>query len=233
MLQPKFILPLFLLPLFFISCEGDVRFTSEQPKETAALKEVPSSLQGTYADSNDSLYVNANSMTLVRPSHLAIPLRDTSKVGVYRKKDGAYAFRAGSDRYVERASTDSLIIVTRNTQTYTLGKDTLLKSFNDAYWLSMRDATNKNEWKVMQISLHKQKLVIAVPSVPKDEKGRMQSRMDAGKSSVDSTGAFSCVTPFRRSSDQSYYIVSASAEQLKNLDRRGLFRPVATFLKVK
>jgi len=99
--------------------------------------------------------------------------------------------------------------------------------------LSMGDITNKKEWKVMQIVLHKDKLVIAVPSLPKDEKKHMQMRMEAGKCSVDSSGSFSCVTPFQRSTDQSYYIVSATPEQLRNLDRRGLFRPVASFLKVK
>jgi hypothetical protein len=58
-------------------------------------------------------------------------------------------------------------------------------------------------------------------------------RMDEGKCSVDSLGAFSCVTPFTRSADQNYYVVTASSDELKNLDRRGLFRPVASFLKVK
>jgi hypothetical protein len=229
----RLLLPLFFLPLLLVSCEGDVRFTTDQPNNAPALKEVPSSLQGDYVSNNDSLYVRINSMTLIRPSRISIPVADTAKVGAYKTKDGKYAFHAGSDRYVERYSKDSLTIVTRNSQTYKLGKDTLLKSFNNAYWLSMRVDPKKNEWKVMQIALHKQKLSIAVPSLPKDEKKRMQERLDDGKCSVDSTGVFSCVTPFTRSSDQTYFIVNATPDNLKNLDRRGLFRPVATFDKVK
>ena len=84
----------------------------------------------------------------------------------------------------------------------------------------MRDVVNKNEWKVMQITLHKSKLAIAVPTLPKDEKKHMQERMDESKCDVDSTGAFSCVTPFIRSKDLSYYIISATPAQLINLDRR-------------
>ena len=226
-------LPLLLLPLFLASCEGDVRFTTDQPNTVVALKEVPSSLIGDYVSTNDSLYVRNSSMTLVRPSRTTIPVSDTAKVGAYKTKDGKYIFHAGKDRYVESFSNDSITIVNRNLQIYSLGKDTVLKNFNNAYWLSMRDPLKKNEWKVMQISLHKQKLIIAVPSLPKDEKSRMQQRMDEGKCSVDSSGTFSCVTPFTRSNDQTYYIVSATCDQLKNLDRRGLFRPVATFDKVK
>jgi hypothetical protein len=224
---------IFCLPLFFISCEGDVRFTSDQPSGTPSLKEVPAALIGNYVDNTDSLYVRTSSITLIRPTRTAIPISDTAKVGLYKSKNGTYAFRAGTDRYVERATADSVIYVTRNSQVYKLGKDTVLKTFNDAYWLSMRDVINKNEWKVMQISLHKAKLAIAVPTLPKDEKKHMQQRMDEGKCEVDSTGAFSCVTPFKRSPDMSYYIVSATPDQLRNLDRRGLFRPVATFIKVK
>lgn len=228
----KVLLPLFVFSVFIASCEGDVRFTSDQPSGTPSLKEVPAALIGTYVDNTDSLYVKTNSITLVRPTHTAIPISDTAKVGLYKNKAGGFVFRAG-DRYVERATADSILYVTRNSQVYKLGKDTVLKSFNDSWWLSMRDVVNKNEWKVMQISLHKDKLAIAVPTLPKDEKKHMQMRMDQGKCDVDSTGAFSCVTPFRRSPDMSYYIVSASPDQLRNLDRRGLFRPVATFVKVK
>ncbi len=229
----RLLLPLFVLPLLFASCEGDVRFTTDQPNNAVALKEVPSDLQGDYVSNNDSLYVRTNSMMLVRPSITNIPISDTTKVGAYKMKDGKYSFRAGTDRYVSRFTKDSLTIVTRNTQIYKLGKDTVLKNFNDAYWLSMRSDLTKSEWKVMQISLHKQKLSIAVPSLPKDELKRMQQRLDDGKCSVDSTGVFSCVTPFTRSSDQTYYVVNATPDNLKNLDRRGLFRPVATFDKVK
>lgn len=228
----KVLLPLFFLAAFFASCEGDVRFTSDQPTGTPSLKEVPSALIGTYVDNADSLYVKTNSITLVRPTHSVIPIGDTAKVGLYKNKTGTYIFRTG-DRYVERSTADSIMYVTRNLQVYKLGKDTVLKSFNDSYWLSMRDVVNKGEWKVMQISLHKSKLAIAVPTLPKDEKKHMQMRMDQGKCDVDSTGAFSCVTPFKRSADMSYYIVSATPDQLRNLDRRGLFRPVATFVKVK
>ncbi|MCX6310119.1 MAG: hypothetical protein NT084_00580 [Bacteroidetes bacterium] len=227
------ILHLFCLLLLFTSCEGDVHFTNDQPTGTVALKEVPSALLGNYVDNADSLYVRANSITLVRPTVNSISVSDSSKVGLYKSKDGKYLFHAGTDRIVQRVTKDSITIVTRNLQTYKLGIDTVLKSFNDEYWLSMRDITNKKEWKVMQIVLHKDKLVIAVASLPKDEKKHMQMRMEDGKCSVDSSGSFSCVTPFQRSTDQSYYIVSATPEQLRNLDRRGLFRPVASFLKVK
>ncbi len=227
------ILLLFCFSLLLISCEGDVRFTSAQPTGTPSLKEVPSSLIGDYLDNTDSLFIRSSSITLIRPTHTAIPISDTAKVGLYKLKNGNFAFHAGTDRYVERTTKDSILYVNRNAQVYKLGKDTLLKSYNDAFWLSMRDPVNKDEWKVMQISLHKSKLAIAVPTLPKDEKKHMQQRMDEGKCEVDSTGAFSCVTPFKRSSDMSYYVVSATPEQLRNLDRRGLFRPVATFIKVK
>jgi hypothetical protein len=224
---------LLFITVIFTSCEGDVRFTTDQPTGTPSLKEVPSALLGDYVDNKDSLYVRTSSMTLIRPTRTQIPLGDTSKIGLYRSKSGAYLFRVGSDRYVQYATTDSIVYITRNSQVYKLGKDTVLKSFNGAYWLSMRDVINKGEWKVMQITLSKSKLAIAVPTLPKDDKKHMQQRMDEGKCDVDSTGAFSCVTPFKRSPDMSYYIVSATPDQLKNLDRRGLFRPVATFIKVK
>lgn len=227
------LLVLFCLLLFLTSCEGDVRFTTEQPAGTPSLKEVPALLIGNYVDNKDSLYVRASSMTLVRPTRTQIPVADASKIGLYKLETGGYAFRVGGDRYVESSTPDSIIYITRNSQVYKLGKDTVLKSFNDSYWLSMRDVVNKNEWKVMQITLHKNKLAIAVPTLPKDEKKHMQQRMDEGKTEVDTTGAFSCVTPFKRSQDMSYYIVSATPDQLRNLDRRGLFRPVATFIKVK
>ncbi|MBI3511818.1 MAG: hypothetical protein HY064_14245 [Bacteroidetes bacterium] len=221
--------------LLLFSCEGDVRFTTQQPNSVPALKEVPASLQGDYVSNNDSLYVRANSMTLIRPTRITIPIADTSKIGLSKGKNGKYYFKAGEDRYVEKMNNDSATIVTRNTQVYKLGKDTVLKIFNGDYWLSMKNITadNKEEWKVMQITLHKNKLSIAVPSLPKDEKRKMSDRMDEKKSTVDSTGVFSCVTPFTRSSDQTYYVVAATPDQLKNLDRRGLFRPVATFDKVK
>ncbi|MDQ3110898.1 MAG: hypothetical protein M3R17_13475 [Bacteroidota bacterium] len=224
---------LFLFSVVLISCEGDVRFTTEQPTGTPSLKTVPAVLIGDYVDNKDSLYVRSSSMTLIRPTRTQIPLSDTSKIGLYKSKSGAYVFRVGADRYVQYATTDSIVYITRNSQVYKLGKDTVLKSFNGAYWLSMRDVKNKNEWKVMQITLSKSKLAIAVPTLPKDDKKHMQQRMDEGKCDIDSTGAFSCVTPFKRSADMSYYIVSATPDQLKNLDRRGLFRPVATFVKVK
>ncbi|CAN5255599.1 hypothetical protein BH09BAC5_BH09BAC5_04650 [soil metagenome] len=229
----NYLLILFFLPLFFFSCEGDVRFTTDQPTGTPSLKEVPTSLIGDYVNNSDSLFVRNSTITLIRPTKTSIPISDTAKVGLYKTKNGTWLFHAGTDRYVERATSDSVIYVTRNAQIYKLGKDTVLKSFNDSYWLSMRDVINKDEWKVMQISLHKSKLAIAVPTLPKDEKKHIQQRMEMGKCTVDSTGAFSCVTPFKQSTDMSYYIVSATPDQLRNLDRRGLFRPVATFEKIK
>ncbi|HEU4718867.1 MAG TPA: hypothetical protein VFU15_13580, partial [Bacteroidia bacterium] len=216
---------------FFASCEGDVRFTTDQPGGQPALKTVPSELIGDYVNNDDSLYIRATEMTLVRPSRQTIPLKDSAKVGMTKTKDGRYIMRAGAQRYVENVSADSAVIVNRNADVYHLGKDTLLKDFNGCYWLSMK--SGENEWKIMQITLHKKKLGIAVPSLPKDERSKMNKRLDEAKCSVDSAGVFSCVTPFTRSSDQSYFIVSATPDQLKNLDRRGLFRPVATFDKVK
>ncbi len=223
-------LPVFFLGFFLTSCEGDVRFTTDQPNGMPVLREVPSSLQGDYVSNSDSLYVRVNSMLLVRPSRTSIPLADSSKVGLYKMKDGKYGFRMGSDRYVERITKDSVTIVNRNTQLYKLGKDTVLKNFNDAYWLSMK---SKDEWKVMKIELRKKKLSIAVPSLPKDEKQRMHARFDASKNNIDTAGTFSVVVPFRRSADKTYFIVDATPDNLKNLDRRGLFRPVANFEKVK
>lgn len=224
-----------LLLLFLASCEGDVRFTSDQPKNLPALAEVPSSLRGKYVNGSDSLYVESKSITLIRPLQQSLPLADSAKVGLVKGKNGKYMFKSGSDRYVASMSADSFTIVNRNAQVYRLGKDTLLKSFNGSWWLSMKtlNADKKEEWKLMQIALHKSKLSIAVPALPKDEKKRMQQRMEDAHSNVDSSGVFSVVTPFIRSSDQTYYIVSASPDQLKNLDRRGLFRPIATFEKVK
>jgi hypothetical protein len=224
-----------LLLLLLTSCEGDVRFTSDQPKNLPALAEVPPALRGKYVNGTDSLYVESKSITLVRPSQQSLALSDTAKVGLVKGKNGNYIFKSGSDRYVGSLSADSFTIVNRNAQVYRLGKDTVLKVFNGSWWLSMKtlNADKKEEWKLMQIALHKNKLSIAVPALPKDEKKRMQQRMEDAHSNVDSSGVFSVVTPFNRSSDQTYYIVSASPDQLKNLDRRGLFRPIATFEKVK
>lgn len=220
---------------FLSSCEGDVRFTSDQPNNAPALAEVPSVLRGKYVNETDSLYVDAQSMTLIRPTRQHLLLADSAKVGLSKGKDGKFSFRTGGDRYVEQMTKDSITIVNRNAQTYTLGKDTLLKAFIGSWWLSMKTITpdKKEEWKVMEISLHKNKLSIAVPSLPKDEKKRMQQRMDESHGNADSSGVFSVVTPFQRSSDQTYYMVNASPDQLKNLEKRGLFRPVATFEKVK
>lgn len=227
---------LFFLTALLVSCDGDVHFTSAQPSTGDALKEVPVSLRGEYISDKDSLYIGTDNMTLVRLSVNTIPLSDSSKIGLSKNKNGKYFFKTGDHRYVERILKDSVTIVTRNIMmAYKLGKDTVLKSFNNAYWLSLKTtaADQKEEWSVMQITLHKNKLSIAIPIVPKDEKRKMQERMDASKSNVDSAGVFSVITPFYRTPDQAHFLAAATPDQLRNLDKRGLFRPAANFIKVK
>lgn len=227
---------LLFIAIFLVSCDGDVHFTSMQPSSGEILKEVPASLRGKYVSEKDSLYIGTNNMTLVRLTSNTIPLSDTTKIGLSKNKNGKYVFKTGDYRYVSKVSTDSMTIVSRNVMmAYKLGKDTVLKNFNNAWWLSLKktNADKKDEWSVMKITLHKSKLSIAIPVIPKDEKRRMQERMDEAKSAVDSSGTFSVVTPFYRSPDQAYYLVSASPDQLRNLDKRGLFRPAANFIKVK
>lgn len=227
---------LFLLPILFISCDGDVHFTTMQPSTGEALKEVPATLRGVYVSDEDSLYIGTNDMSLVRVRKNTIPLADTSKIGLGKDRNGNYVFKTGSYRYVDTVFNDSMTIVSRNVMmTYKLGKDTVLKSFNDAYWLSLKKsaAGQKEEWAVMQITLHKGKLSVAIPILPKDEKRKMDERMDETKTNIDSAGTFSAVTPFYRTTDQMYFLVAATPDQLKNLDKRGLFRPAANFIKVK
>lgn len=227
---------LFFLAAFFVSCDGDVHFTTMQPSTGEALKEVPAELRGKYLSEQDSLYIGTNNMTLVRLTSNTIPLSDTSKIGLSKNKNGKYYFKTGDYRHVDTIMKDSVRIISRNVlMAYKLGKDTVLKNFNSAYWLSLKKtgADKKEEWSVMQITLHKNKLQIAIPVVPKDEKRKMQERMDEAKSNVDSAGTFSVVSPFYRSPDQAYYLVSASPDQLRNLEKRGLFRPAANFIKVK
>jgi hypothetical protein len=227
---------LFLLALFFISCDGDVHFTSAQPSTGEPLKEVPPALRGEYISDKDSLHIGTTDMSLVRLIVNTIPLADTGKIGIRKNKNGIFYFETGDHRYISKTTKDSITYVSRNqVMDYKLGKDTVLKSFNGSYWLSLKksNADQKEEWAVMQITLHKNKLSIAIPIVPKDEKRRMQERMDKSKSNIDSAGAFSVVTPFMRSPDQAWFLASARPDQLRNLDKRGLFRPVANFIKVK
>lgn len=226
------LLPLFIFPILLLtSCEGDVRFTDSQPENMPALAAVPSSLIGDYVNGDDSLFVRSATMTLVHSSEKTISMTDTAGMGLRKSKAGKLFIPGTGNRYVKTATKDSVTIINRNVDVYRLGQDTVVKSWNDACWLSMKD---KNTWKVMQVSLHKKKLVIAVPLLPKDEKRRMQERMDASGRPVDSTGVFSVVTPFRRmSAGDPYFVIHATPAQLKNLDRRGLFRPVTTFDKIR
>lgn len=226
----------FFLAFSLFSCDGDVRFTTPQPSSGDALKEVPALLRGKYTSDRDSLYIGVNDMLLVRSVYNTIPLADTARLGLAKNEKGRYVFLTGNHRSVDSVTADSIRYISRNViMNCKLGKDTLLKSFNGSWWLSLKKAgtSPKEEWAVMQVSLHKNKLSVAVPLLPRDEKKSMQERMEENHTEIDSAGVFSSITSFYLAPGSSVFIASANPEQLKNLEKRGLFRPVANFIKVK
>ncbi|MCA6361486.1 MAG: hypothetical protein IM638_00475 [Bacteroidetes bacterium] len=220
------------LPVLFASCDGDVRFTTEQPQGVAALPEVPAVLRGVWASGSDTLTIAPRRLSLARSSRRTVPLADTSRMGISRNTAGKYVFRAGDFRSVERVSGDSMIIVSRTVNHYQLGRDTTLKAWNASWWLSTR--ADSATWKVMQISVRKKQLIIAVPSLNREEKRAIAQRMANSGRDTDNSGTFSQITPFSRNKpDDNYFIVAATPAQLKQLQQKGLFRPVATFVKIK
>ncbi|MGL5889707.1 MAG: hypothetical protein ACRC3B_07475 [Bacteroidia bacterium] len=224
---------LLFVPLLAVlaSCDGDVRFTTDQPQGTAALPESPAVLRGIWVSGTDTLTILPKQLDLVRSSRRTVPLSDTARMGISRSGN-KFIFRAGDSRSVERVSGDSMVVISRALNRYRLGRDTLLKAFNGSWWLSTR--ADSSTWKVMQISVRKKQLVIAVPSLTREEKRAVTQRMDKSGKNTDAGGTFSQVTPFsRRSADDNYFIVAASPAQLKLLQQKGLFRPVATFTKYK
>lgn len=221
-----------LLLVLFASCDGDVRFTTDQPQGIAALPEVPAVLRGVWASGSDTLTIAPRKLSMTRSSRRTVPLADTSRMGISRNGAGKYVFRAGDFRTVERVSGDSMTIVSRTVNHYRLGRDTTLKAWNASWWLSTR--ADSATWKVMQISVRKKQLIIAVPSLNREEKRAITQRMDNSGRNTDNTGTFSQVTPFSRNNpSDNYFIVAATPAQLKQLQQKGLFRPVATFVKVK
>jgi hypothetical protein len=215
----------------FVSCDGDVRFTTDQPQGTAALPESPAALRGIWVSGTDTLTISPRQLDLVRSSRRTVPLSDTARMGISRSGK-TFVFKAGDSRSVERVSGDSMVVVSRALNRYRLGRDTLLKAFNGSWWLSAR--ADSATWKVMQISVRKKQLVIAVPSLTRDEKRAIVQRMDKSGKNTDNAGTFSQVSPFsRRSIGDNYFIVAATPAQLKLLQQKGLFRPVATFTKYK
>ncbi|MCU0435524.1 MAG: hypothetical protein MUC87_18845 [Bacteroidia bacterium] len=221
-----------LLLLFFASCDGDVRFTTDQPQGVSALPEVPGVLRGVWASGSDTLTIEPRRLSMSRSSRRTVPLADTARMGIKRIPNGKYVFRTGDFRTVERISGDSMIILSRSVNSYQLGRDTLLKAWNSSWWLSVR--ADSSTWKLMQISVRKKQLIIAVPSLNREEKRAITQRMDKTGKNTDNAGTFSQVTPFsRRSPNDNYFVVAASQAQLRQLQQKGLFRPVATFVKVK
>ena len=224
---------LLLAPLFasLTSCDGDVRFTTDQPQGTAALPEPPAVLRGIWVSGTDTLTILPRQLDLVRSSRRTVPLSDTARMGISRSGN-KFIFRAGDSRTVERVTGDSMLVVSRALNRYRLGRDTVLKAFNGSWWLSAR--ADSSTWKVMQISVRKKQLIIAVPSLTRDEKRAIVQRMDKSGKNFDNAGTFSQVTPFsRRYAGDNYFIVAATPAQLKLLQQKGLFRPAATFTKYK
>jgi hypothetical protein len=221
-----------LLLLLVAACDGDVHFTTDQPQGIAALTEVPAALRGVWASGSDTLTIAPRRLSMVRSARRTVPLADTSRMGISRNAAGKYMFRAGDFRSVERVSGDSMTIVSRSVNHYQLGRDTTLKAWNACWWLSTR--ADSATWKVMQISVRKKQLIIAVPSLNREEKRAITQRMDNSGRNTDNSGTFSQITPFSRNNpNDNYFTVAATPAQLKLLQQKGLFRPVATFVKVK
>jgi hypothetical protein len=221
----------FFLLLLLASCDGDVRFTTDQPQGVAALREVPVLLRGVWASGSDTLVIASGRLSMTRSSRRTVPLADTSRMGISRNIAGKYVFRTGDFRNVERVNGDSMTIVSRTVNHYQLGRDTTLKAWNASWWLSTR--ADSSTWKVMQISVRKKQLIIAVPSLNREEKRAITQRMDNSGRNTDNAGTFSQISPFTRNSPtDNYFIVAATPAQLKQLQQKGLFRPVATFVKV-
>lgn len=218
--------------LLFSGCDGDVRFTTDQPQGLPVLADVPATLRGTWVSGSDTLNISPRVLQLVRASRRTVPLSDTARMGVRRTGTGKLEFKAGEARTVERVSGDSMVVLSRMVNSYQLGRDTVLKNWNGSWWLSTR--ADAGTWKVMQISVRKKQLIIAVPNLPREEKRAMDQRLAASVGGVDSVGSFSRIAAFRRpKAADNYYVVAASPVQLKALQAKGLFRPVATFTKIK
>ncbi|GAB4131953.1 MAG: hypothetical protein Fur0041_02810 [Bacteroidia bacterium] len=222
-----------LLIAVLTGCESNVKFENAQPKGIPALKEIPASLQGVYYGDTDSLYIQKTTIILARTKPHEMLLSDSAQMGLHKNNKGKYVFPTGSNRSVTKVSNDTVYFNSRFVQNYKLGKDTVLKSWNNAYWLSTKRAED-TLWSVMHITLHKNKLTIAIPSIPSDEYSKMQTRMNLEKVNSDSCGMYSLIVPFTRPKGEDRFLITdPGPEQLKNLDKKGLFRPVGAFIKVK
>lgn len=209
-----------------------VYFTSDQPEGLPALKEAPASLCGIYTSETDSLIVTPKGFTTVEHKEKNIAMKDTGINGISRTRDGNWIIRnsQNANTYVKSSSNDSICYVKRKLTHYNINTDTLLKAYKGNYYLSMRSG---KVWTVYQVSMAKKGYIaIEVPYLDKKENEEMNRRM--GAASIDSSGYYSTVTPFRRSGrDERSYEVSANPDQLIKLEKKGLFKPVASFRKVK
>ncbi|TND10298.1 MAG: hypothetical protein FD123_546 [Bacteroidetes bacterium] len=227
---------LLLFPgIFFLTFLGSctmVYFTADQPEGSLALKEVPVTLCGTYTSETDSLIITPKGFMTVEHKEKVIAMKDTALTGISKTREGNWKFRNqdAAACYVKEVKQDSICYVKRKVLRYNLNADTLLKSYKGNYYLNMR---TEKVWSVYQVSVAKKGYVaIEVPYLDKKEMEEMNKRM--GAKGVDSTGYYSSVTPFRRyEKEERAFVVAASPDQLIKLNKKGLFKPVATFKKTQ
>lgn len=216
--------------LFSGSCTM-VYFTSDQPAGVPALKEVPASLIGIYTSETDSLVIEKGSFTTIEHNDRTTAVKDSMAAGISHGRDGKWKFRGpdAANYYVREVKNDTIYYVKRKRISYTLGPDTLLKTYKGNYFLSMR---HEKVWMVYQVSTAKKgNIAIEIPYLDKKEAEEMARRM--GDKNIDSTGFYSSVTPFSRyGTDDRGYVTTASPDELIRLTKKGLFKPIGTFKKV-
>jgi|GEM_PF-4805145 len=222
---------LFAIALFFSSCTL-VYFTSDQPSGVEALREVPQTLWGKYSGGSDSLVIRADGFTTIEHKDNSVALKDTLSAGLTRTPAGAWKFGGAQAQlyHVREVKNDTVYYTRRKVMSYKLGPDTLLKSYKGNYFLSMKHG---KVWLVYQVSTAKKgHIAIEVPYLDRKEHGEMKKRLE--EKAADSTGFYSSVTPFRllEGEDVPAYVVTAKPEQLLQLMKKGLFKPVATFKKI-
>lgn len=215
----------------FASCTT-VYFKQPQPVGVKDLPEFPEPVRGWYAAGPDSLRIVNFGIFTVEHKQRQIALAETESRGIVRQSNGTWKFPAEENATYHgvEVKNDSLYYKKRVMTTKRLGPDTLLRSYKGAYYLSMH---NGNKWEVVMLKQGKKGyLAIQLPYLDSKEAGEMNKRM--GTAQVDSTGFYSRITTFHRvNDDNNSYLINPSAAELEKLVRKGLFKPVATFQRVK
>lgn len=223
---------LFLVFAALLASCTTVYFKQPQPAGVKDLPEFPESIRGWYAAGPDSLRIVNFGIFTVEYKNRQVALAETKDRGITKDANGNWIFPQEENTTFKEATVknDTLFYKKRVLVTKRLGPDTLLREYKGAYYLSMRSDKN---WEVVMLKQGKKGyLAIQLPYLDSKEAGEMNKRM--GAAAADSTGFYSRVTPFYRTAgENSVYLINPSAEELQKLIRKGLFKPVATFQRVK